>query len=107
MTPEMILINGRVLTMDDGTPRAEALAVAAGKIAAVGSAAEIAVLAGPQTKIIDAGGRSVLPGSWKAICIWCWVGRSWRICNSTVKAALPRCRRRVAPMRRPTPTSRS
>ncbi|EEW26766.1 amidohydrolase [Rhodobacter ferrooxidans] len=62
MTPEMILINGRVLTMDDGTPRAEALAVAAGKIAAVGSTAEIAAMAGPQTRVIDAGGRSVLPG---------------------------------------------
>jgi hypothetical protein len=62
MTPDMILINGRVLTMDDGTPRAEALAVASGRIAAVGTTEEIAAMAGPQTRVIDACGRSVLPG---------------------------------------------
>ncbi|MDQ1850067.1 amidohydrolase [Gemmobacter fulvus] len=59
---DMILTNARVLTMDSATPRAEAVAIAKGKIIAVGSVAEIAALAGPDTQIIDAGGRTVLPG---------------------------------------------
>ncbi|MDZ4093439.1 MAG: amidohydrolase family protein, partial [Paracoccaceae bacterium] len=62
MTPDMIIINGRVLTMDNANPRAAAVAIAAGRIAAVGSNAEIAAMAGAQTRRIDAGGRTVLPG---------------------------------------------
>ena len=46
MTPEMILTNARVLTMDPARPRAEAVAVAAGRIASVGSRAEIEALKG-------------------------------------------------------------
>ncbi|MDZ4277091.1 MAG: amidohydrolase [Erythrobacter sp.] len=62
MAVEMIVTNARVLTMDAGRPRAEAVAVAGGKIVAVGSAAEVASLAGPETRVIDAGGRTLLPG---------------------------------------------
>ncbi len=62
LTPELILTNARVLTMDEGTPRAEAVAIAGGRILAVGTTAEIAALAGPSTRVIDAGGRSLLPG---------------------------------------------
>ncbi len=62
MTVEMILTNARVLTMDAARPRAEAVALAGGKIVAVGGAADVAALAGPQTTVIDAGGRTLLPG---------------------------------------------
>ncbi len=62
MTAEMIVTNAKVLTMDSGRPRAEAVAWAAGKILAVGTAAEVVVLAGPATRVIDAGGRTLLPG---------------------------------------------
>ena len=62
MTVEMIITNARVLTMDAGRPCAEAVAWSDGKIVAVGTAAEVARLAGPATHIIDAGGRSLLPG---------------------------------------------
>ncbi|MFT4151053.1 MAG: amidohydrolase, partial [Paracoccaceae bacterium] len=62
MQAEMIVTNGRVLTMDDDNPRAEAVAMAGGRILAVGSAAEVAALAGPATRVVDAGGRTVLPG---------------------------------------------
>ena len=59
---EMIVTHAKVLTMDLGRPRAEAVAVAGGRILAVGSAAEVAALAGPGTRVIDAGGRTLLPG---------------------------------------------
>lgn len=62
MTAQMILTNARVLTMDPGRMRAEAVAFAGGRVMAVGSRRGIEVLAGPETQVIDCGGRSVLPG---------------------------------------------
>ena len=59
---EMIVTNARVLTMDPERPRAEAVAVAGGRIVAVGSRAEVEALAGPGCRVIDAGGRTLLPG---------------------------------------------
>ena len=62
MAVDMIITGARVLTMDEGRPRAEAVAVAAGRIVAVGSDAEISALAGPGCRVIEAGGRTLLPG---------------------------------------------
>ena len=62
MAVDMIVTNAKVLTMDAAKPRAEAVAVAGGKIVAVGTAADVAALVGPDTRVIDAGGRSLLPG---------------------------------------------
>ena len=62
MSAEMIVTNARVLTMDAANPRAEAVALAGGKVLAVGARATVEALAGPQTQVIDAGGRTVLPG---------------------------------------------
>ena len=51
-----------IMTMDDAHPSAESLAVSGNKIIAVGSNHDVANLAGPATRIIDANGASVLPG---------------------------------------------
>lgn len=59
---DLIVINGRVLTMDDDNPAAEAVAVKDGAIIAIGSRAAIEALKGPGTKVIDAEGGSVIPG---------------------------------------------
>ena len=59
---EMIITNARVLTMDEARPRAEAVALAAGRILAVGSRTEVEALAAPGCPVIDAGGRTLLPG---------------------------------------------
>lgn len=59
---DLVILNGRVLTMDEGHPRAEAVAVRNGDILAVGTTAEIRALAGPGTRVVDAGGNTVLPG---------------------------------------------
>ena len=58
----MIVTGAKVLTMDEAMPRAEAVALAGGRIVAVGSAAEVLALRGPQTQVIEAGGRTLLPG---------------------------------------------
>jgi predicted amidohydrolase YtcJ len=61
-TPDIILVNGRLHTVDQARPEAEALAVCGDRIAAVGSSAEIRALAGPATRVIDLAGRRVIPG---------------------------------------------
>ncbi|MFV0382764.1 amidohydrolase [Paracoccus sp. (in: a-proteobacteria)] len=60
--PDLILTNARIRTMDPDTPFAEAIAVAGGVIVAVGTAAEVDSLAGPDTRTHDLGGRAVIPG---------------------------------------------
>ena len=62
MRAEMIVTNAKVLTMDPERPRAEAVALAGGRILAVGSRAGVEALAGPATLVLDAGGRTLLPG---------------------------------------------
>ena len=62
MSAEMIITNAKVLTMDLESPRAEAVALAGGRILAVGGRAEVEALAGPSTRVVDAGGRTLLPG---------------------------------------------
>jgi predicted amidohydrolase YtcJ len=62
MTPDLIVFNANIRTMDMARPRAEALVVGGGRILALGSDADMRALAGPGTRMIDAGGRLVLPG---------------------------------------------
>lgn len=59
---DLILANGRVLTMDDRDSEAEAVAVKDGKIVAVGSNADVRRLAGPHTEQVDLAGRVTVPG---------------------------------------------
>jgi predicted amidohydrolase YtcJ len=62
MTPDMILLNGPVITFDPARPRAEAVAITGDTITAVGSIEEVRALAGPNTRIGDVGGGTILPG---------------------------------------------
>ncbi|HSC27621.1 MAG TPA: amidohydrolase [Vicinamibacterales bacterium] len=60
--PDVAIVNARVHTVDPAKPAAEAVAVCGAIIARVGSTAEVRRLAAPTTRVIDAGGRLVLPG---------------------------------------------
>jgi len=62
VAPDRVLVNGTVLTLDANDTTAEAIAIAGGVIAAVGSTAEIDALAGPGTERIDLAGRTLTPG---------------------------------------------
>lgn len=62
IAPDLLILNAAVRTMDEARPRAEAVAILGHRILAVGSTAELRPLAGAKTKVIDAGGNSVLPG---------------------------------------------
>ncbi len=59
---EVIYRGGPILTMDDAIPRVEAVAVAGGRIIAAGTAADVAALQGPDTVVVDLGGRAMVPG---------------------------------------------
>ena len=60
--PDLILTNASVITMDKMDSVAEAVAVTGNKITSVGSSADLAQLAGPETNIIDLEGNTVSPG---------------------------------------------
>ena len=60
--PDLILSNGKIITVDNRFAIAQAVAVRADRIVAVGTNQEIAQLAGPNTRRIDLGGKAVLPG---------------------------------------------
>ena len=61
-TADTVLINGKVLTVDRRSSIAEAIAVRDGRIAAVGTTADVRKLAGAVTRVIDLQGRTVIPG---------------------------------------------
>src|ERR1700693_5946377 len=61
-TADLIITNAKVWTADKANPTAQAVAILADRIVAVGSNADIEVLRGPATKVIDAGGKLLLPG---------------------------------------------
>ena len=61
-SPELILINARIATVDRSRPFAEAVAIQNGRFISVGSNEEIMRLRASNTETIDLGGRTVIPG---------------------------------------------
>lgn len=59
---DLILHNARITTMHGARPSADAVAVQGGRFVAVGSAREVMSRRGAATRVIDAGGRTVIPG---------------------------------------------
>ena len=59
---DLIVTNARVYTADESRPLAEAFAVRDGRIVFVGSRQEADALKGSATRVVDAGGRTVIPG---------------------------------------------
>lgn len=59
---EIILINGKITTLDDGNPQAEAVAIAGNKIVTVGSNAQVLKFESAKTQVIDAKGNTIIPG---------------------------------------------
>ena len=60
--PDLVLTNGKIVTVDDRFSVAQAVAIRGDRIVAVGATPEITRLAGPQTRRIDLRGRTVVPG---------------------------------------------
>jgi len=62
LAADLVLMGGKVRTVDRDRPEAEAVAVWHGRILKVGTDAEVKALVGPRTKVIDLNGRRVVPG---------------------------------------------
>jgi predicted amidohydrolase YtcJ len=59
---DTILTNARIATLNPKAPGASAIAIRGGDIVAIGAAGDVEKLRGPSTRVIDAGGRAVVPG---------------------------------------------
>ena len=59
---DLVLTNGRIVTVEDGAPDAQAVAIRGSRIVAVGSAAAIKPHIGAKTEVIDVKGQLVIPG---------------------------------------------
>jgi predicted amidohydrolase YtcJ len=66
LSPDLLLVNGRIHTLDATDRTVEALAVRGGAIAAAGTAAEISALRGSGTRVLDLAGKTVVPGFYDA-----------------------------------------
>lgn len=60
--PDLVIVNARVFTNDAARPWAEAVAVKGDRIVAVGESAAIRASVAPSTRVVDAGGRVLVPG---------------------------------------------
>ncbi|WP_195759990.1 amidohydrolase [Paracoccus sp. S-4012] len=61
-TADIVLTGGNILTVDDDFSSVSAVAISDGRFVAVGSDEEVSALVGPDTRNIDLGGRTVVPG---------------------------------------------
>lgn len=60
--PDLILRNGRVTTLDRGKPNATALSIRDGRFSLVGDDHDVMATAGEKTRVVDVGGRRIVPG---------------------------------------------
>src|SRR6476619_2974241 len=59
---DLVLTNGRVVTVEESQPEAQAIAITGDRIVAVGSSGDIRPYVGPATKVVDVNGQLVIPG---------------------------------------------
>ena len=59
---DLILTNGKIITVDPAFTIAQAIAIAGDRIVAVGPDAAMAAMAGPATRVVDLKGKAVIPG---------------------------------------------
>lgn len=96
---DLVLRGGTVVTVDDALPEAQALAVRAGRIVAVGSDDEIDPYVGEGTEVVELAGRTAIPGFIESHAHYTGVGRAslqldlmdvanWDEVVSTVAAAV-------------------
>jgi len=105
--PELVITNARIHTQDAAHHVVSALAVRGKSILATGSDADMRALAGPATRIVDLGGRVVLPGLIDAHIHPAQSAQDLDKCNlhdgeldaGKVKAAVAECMRAHRPAR--------
>ncbi len=102
-TADLILTGGKIVTMDDDTPTAEAIAVKGDRIVAVGSAAEMARLAGRETRTVQLQGQLVTPGFIEGHGHFLSLGQSKMVLDLTTAKTWPEIVNQVAEAARHAP----
>ncbi|MEJ7759068.1 MAG: amidohydrolase [Gemmatimonadaceae bacterium] len=75
---DLIVVNARIYTVDESRPFVSAIAVRDGRVLFAGSDREVRSLAGPRARVIDGGGRAVIPGMVDAHAHLLGLGQSLR-----------------------------
>ncbi|MFJ5265126.1 amidohydrolase [Streptomyces sp. NPDC088387] len=91
---DLVLTSGHVITADPSHPRATTVAVTGDRIVAVGGD-EVRALAGPRTRVVDLGGRALLPGFQDAHVHAVFGGLELGACDLTGTTDLGEYRRRI------------
>lgn len=73
---DLVLLNGKIATVDETTPEAQALAATNGRIVALGTDADVEAFIGDETEVIDLDGRLAIPGFIEGHGHYMGVGRS-------------------------------
>jgi hypothetical protein len=92
---DLVLVNGVVYTVAEGSPRAEAVAVRGGRILYVGTSTAAKSLAGPGTVTVDLKGATVVPGLTDAHCHLAGIGRREMTLNLEGAGSLQEMLKRV------------
>ena len=86
-TADLLLYGGRILTFDPNRPEAQAVAIAAGKILAVGPEQELRPLVSPKTQTLSCAGKTVLPGFIDPhLHLFAWASRYCSVDLSTARS---------------------
>jgi predicted amidohydrolase YtcJ len=93
---DLVITGARIRTLDPRRPDASALAVRGGRIAAVGTDADICAVRGPRTVVLDGRGRVVVPGLADAHCHPLWGARAMRDADLTPASGLADALARLA-----------
>jgi predicted amidohydrolase YtcJ len=92
----LVLVGGKVHTLDPAQPTATAVAIAGDRIVEVGTDEAVGLRIGPNTKVIDLGGKTVLPGLADAHLHLFGLGSRGRIVDLTATRSIKDVRDRVA-----------
>ncbi len=93
---DFIILNGKIHTASDARPEVQAVAAKSGKIIAVGSDKDITNFIGAETKILDVGGKRVIPGFIDAHCHFSYGGHSLAMLDLGEARTLDVLQKRIA-----------
>jgi predicted amidohydrolase YtcJ len=100
---DLVVVNARIYTADAARPVVDAFAVRGGRIVFVGDQSGARALAGPRTQVVDAGGRTVIPGMTDAHAHVAGLGQAVRTVNLTGTTSFAEVIARVVERARTTP----
>lgn len=102
---DLVIVGGNVITVDPARPRAQAVAVKFGKVLAVGQDDEVKPLIGNNTRVINASGKTVIPGLNDAHCHVLTTGRSHLLvdCGPDAVSSIAEIKKAIAEKTQTTP----